>query len=398
MGKVVRRALIPTVDVSEIIPSQNHLPWAKSDAFPEKLPGHDHGYVLRGKAVGCTREELIHRVASGDIPAIDLAWHPESPRIQPVSQIPFLLEPLKRRTRRRLRSRLLIGIFNLLFFGWLAYASRRSGSHGTFAMWLMLAILAGLLQTVQAIRGMHFLKTIQWDECHLDQDAERYRVWVASRPLQFTWLLLGVLGTLGLLQLFEGLQGPIQAAGLDKAAVRQGQWWRLLTGPLLHGSILHFVFNATALVGLGRLIEVLTTRYHLAVTFVVSMLAGSLLSMLWMPEKMSVGASGGLLGLIGFLFVLGFRRKHHLPPGFAINMGLNIALVAVMGIFAYKIVDNAAHLGGLLSGLLLGCLLVPRNDPTLPLPATENLAKAGRAATVMLLGFAAFAACKIVLK
>jgi len=384
--------------VSESIPSESHLPWAKSDAFPEKLPGHDYGYVLRGKAVGCTREELFHRVASGDLPAIDLVWHPDSPRILPVSHIPFLLDALKARTRRRLRSRLLIGIFSLLFFGWLAYESRRGGSHGAFAMWLMLAVIAGVFQIVYAIRGMRFFKTIQWDEWHLDPDTERYRVWVASRPLQFTWLLLGVLAALGLLELFEGIQGPIKAAGLDKAAVRHGEWWRLLTGPLLHGGVLHFVFNATALVGLSRLIEVLTTRYHLALTFVVSMITGSVFSMLWMPGKMSVGASGGLLGLIGFLFVLGFRRKRHLPPGFAINMAINIALVAVMGIFAYKIVDNAAHLGGLAGGLLLGCALIPRNDPTLPLPATENLAKAARAATMILLGFAAFAACKIVLK
>jgi membrane associated rhomboid family serine protease len=398
VDQAVAGALFPLVDVNDSISSQSHLPWAQPDAFPEKLPGQDYGYVLRGKAVGCSREQLIGRVTSGGIPIIDLAWHPDSQRVQPVSHIPFLLEALKTRARRRLRSRLLIGIFNFLFFGWLAYASRRGASHGAFAMWLMLAFLGGLLQIVQGYRGLRFFKSIQWNEWNVDQGAESYRVWVGSRPLQFTWLFLGMLGTLCLLELIEGIQGPIKAAGLDKAAVRHGEWWRLFTGPLLHGSILHFVFNATALVGLSRLIEVLTTRYHLAVTFAFSLITGSLFSMLWMPGKMSVGASGGLLGLIGFLFVLGYRRKRHLPPGFAINMAINIALVAVMGTFAYKIVDNAAHLGGLMGGLILGCALVPRNDPTLPLPASENLARAGKLATALLLGFAGFAACKIVLK
>jgi membrane associated rhomboid family serine protease len=66
------------------------------------------------------------------------------------------------------------------------------------------------------------------------------------------------------------------------------------------------------------------------------------------------------MGLVGFLAVLGYRRRRVLPRGFMKSISLSIALTAGAGLVAYQLVDNAAHLGGLLGGVLLGLIYVRR--------------------------------------
>jgi hypothetical protein len=69
---------------SDLIP-----PWEKEDAFPEKPVDKDYGYVLHGKFVGCSHEELIRKCSSRELPQIHLVWCPESPRVVPATQVEF---------------------------------------------------------------------------------------------------------------------------------------------------------------------------------------------------------------------------------------------------------------------------------------------------------------------
>lgn len=151
-----------------------------------------------------------------------------------------------------------------------------------------------------------------------------------------------------------------QVLGLVKPKVWEGEWWRILTSATLHGIFpLHLYFNAQALYGLGSLIEKLANRAHLPVVFLLSVIGGGLFSLFFMPEITSIGASGGIMGLIGYMAVFGYKRKRQLPPGFLRSMLLNIAFIGMFGIVAYQFVDNFAHLGGLLVGAVYGLFQIP---------------------------------------
>src|SRR5215204_2408049 len=157
----------------------------------------------------------------------------------------------------------------------------------------------------------------------------------------------------------EGGGMSILLAGFVKQFFREGQYWRILTGAALHAGLMHLVFNAYALYVLGKLIETLSNRAHLAIIFLLSAIGGGILSLIFLPEIPSVGASGGIVGFLGYLTVYGFRRRKLLPDGFLKNMLFNVGLIAFVGIFLMSNVDNFGHLGGLIVGAVYGLLQIP---------------------------------------
>ena len=161
-------------------------------------------------------------------------------------------------------------------------------------------------------------------------------------------------------------------AGFVKQFFRDGQYWRILTGAALHAGIIHLAFNSYALYVLGRLIETLSNRAHLAIIFLLSAIGGGILSLIFLPGIPSVGASGGIVGFLGYLTVYGFKRRKLLPDGFLKNMLFNVGFIAFMGVsinvYGYSkepgtspMVDNFGHLGGLLVGVIYGLIQIPGN-------------------------------------
>jgi membrane associated rhomboid family serine protease len=127
-----------------------------------------------------------------------------------------------------------------------------------------------------------------------------------------------------------------------------------------------------ALLNIGRMVEALGNRALVLIVFAVAASAGSLFSLWLMPGATSVGASGGILGLIGFLAVLGQRRRGLLPSGFARAIWINIGFIAAMGLAAFQMVDNAAHFGGLLGGVVCGLAFIPAREKKLPIAVTPT--------------------------
>lgn len=97
------------------------------------------------------------------------------------------------------------------------------------------------------------------------------------------------------------------------------------------------------------------------------------------------------MGVIGFLAVLGFRRRAHLPEGFGKLMLQNLGYTALLGIVGFYVIDNAAHAGGLVAGALIGALFIPRETPLEMWKEGPALRRAGLACTAVVALFAAAA-------
>ena len=151
-----------------------------------------------------------------------------------------------------------------------------------------------------------------------------------------------------------------------------GQWWRLFTYMFLHGGFFHIAMNMWCLWNLGALSESLYGRFTYAGIYLITGVAGGLASVGWNPNVLSVGASGALFGLTGALIASFYLGEFSLS-GIPIKGTLSSLLFfAGFSLFLGKVVpgiDNACHVGGLVSGLILGALIAlaaPEHDKPLP--------------------------------
>ncbi len=151
-------------------------------------------------------------------------------------------------------------------------------------------------------------------------------------------------------------------AGFLKPAFSGGEYWRILTGVMLHAFVLHAVMNSYAFYSFGKLFEFLSNRSHLAIVFLLAAIGGSLLSLIFRPDGLSVGASGGILGLVSYLAVYAFRRRQFVSAEFRKSLLTNIGFILVFGLVLYRFVDNYGHIGGLLVGAIYGFVQIP-SDP-----------------------------------
>ena len=135
-------------------------------------------------------------------------------------------------------------------------------------------------------------------------------------------------------------------------SIRAGQYYRLITGIFLHGSIFHLLFNCYALYVIGSQIESYLGKIKYLIIYFFSGLCGSLLSITLGGSAASIGASGAIFGLMGSLCYFGYYYrvyfgnvlKSQLIPLIVLNLGLG---------FLMNGVDNAAHIGGLIGGVII---------------------------------------------
>jgi Uncharacterized membrane protein (homolog of Drosophila rhomboid) len=283
---------------------------------------------------------------------------PERGAIETQDQIGVSLDEYKRKSRKDAISAILWGSgFILLHIVLLV-----SGVIGFSALFRSLFFIIGVVGFVGGGWEYYQARTLTVEDLNKHNEAQEFSQSIEKTPIIYTKAVLACLIAVAALQLIAGNKESIQAAGLVKSAVWEGETWRLFTCATLHVNFLHIWMNGQALIGLGRMTESLTNRAYLAIVFLPSAVCGSIFSLLLMPNTTSVGASGGLMGLVGFLAVLGYRRKEILPSGFFKSLLIYIGFIGVIGLVGFAIIDNAAHLGGLVAGVVFGLVLIKKGD------------------------------------
>jgi rhomboid protease GluP len=138
-----------------------------------------------------------------------------------------------------------------------------------------------------------------------------------------------------------------------------GQYWRLITSMFVHFGIIHIFGNMWCLWSLGRLAERLLGALSVIGVYLLTGVGASLLSLSWDPMRVSAGASGAIFGIAGALITTLYFGKHNLPQesvrrllGYVLRFSLLNLLFGLKGH-----IDNMAHLGGLVTGLLIGLFL-----------------------------------------
>ena len=136
-----------------------------------------------------------------------------------------------------------------------------------------------------------------------------------------------------------------------------GRWWTLLTAIYLHGSLLHILFNVLWIRQLGPAVQELYGPARLVVIFTVGGVAGFALSNL-VGIPFTIGASGAIFGLLGAMVAYGRKRGGAFGGLMLRQYGQWALVLFILGFFMAG-VNNVAHAGGFLGGLLAGLVLSP---------------------------------------
>jgi rhomboid protease GluP len=143
-----------------------------------------------------------------------------------------------------------------------------------------------------------------------------------------------------------------------KPLVSQGEIWRLLSSIFLHGGFLHLLMNMFALFFAGLFLEPLLGKWRLLSLYVFTGIVASIASFMWYDATISVGASGAIFGLYGYFIAAIIYQSfpYKIDTGFLYSLLAYIGINLVMGLIGSGGIDNAAHIGGLVSGFCYGVL------------------------------------------
>lgn len=222
-----------------------------------------------------------------------------------------------------------------------------------------------------------------------DSETMRFASAVLNRPYKFTILLL-VANIFVFTLMWQtsgqplGLSAPVPGrvlvafgAKLNYLIQNGHQWWRFVTPMFLHVNLLHLIVNMYSLWIVGPYVEKLYGSAKFVFFWVVTGVCGVVASYLCVRPELadglitgfifkaldepSAGASGALFGLVGVLFVFGIKFRRELPEGFKRAFGTGLLPMIVLNLFIGYVlrgfIDNAAHLGGLVSGALLALVV-----------------------------------------
>jgi rhomboid protease GluP len=161
---------------------------------------------------------------------------------------------------------------------------------------------------------------------------------------------------------FQPANGDLLAFGANfKPYTLGGQYWRLFTACFVHIGLLHLAMNMYALIFIGLLLEPVLGKARFLTAYLIAGLVASINSLYWNDNVLSAGASGAIFGMYGVLLSL-------LTTGLVHKSVRKQVLGSIVFFVIYNLayglksdsgIDNAAHIGGLVSGVIIGYALFP---------------------------------------
>ena len=343
--------------------------WAAPEVFPVKPATAPLG-ALSKKAVRTEFDsfEALEAHLGSSRQSVVAVWTPEAGRMVPPEAVVGLLEPLRKR-------------FVDLAQGDFANARRNSMIFGGLLLWAvvyaafskkvlpqdsqnvglagLLLLVLGLIPLYEAWKSRRSGWNLNAENLAEEEREARFECWMDAQPMRLNYVLLFLMLFVGVAQIWVGVDKSVEVAGLTK--VEGAESWRYLTAPFLHGNVLHWGLNVAALFYLGRRTESLMGWPHILLGFLVAMLAGGIATDHFVPGSPSIGASGGVLGVLGMLMAFELLHSRLVPKSARRRLMAGVLVTFVIGLVGYQFVDNAAHAGGLVAGFAYSLIVFPKS-------------------------------------
>ncbi len=238
---------------------------------------------------------------------------------------------------------------------------------GAFEMIKKSATLSQIEKWKEAFAALH-KKTLEVIAEEEKQAEEVEKIMHLSKGgKQITYMLIAINLIVFLLMVGSGVsiispanKNLIKWGSNSGALTIAGEWWRLITCAFVHIGIIHLLFNMYALYFIGNYLEPMLGKIRYLAAYICTGVIASIASLWWHKNLInSAGASGAIFGLYGVFLALlttnliSKRRRKALLQGIGIFIVFNLLYGMKAGI------DNAAHIGGLLSGFIFGYIFIP---------------------------------------
>lgn len=181
-----------------------------------------------------------------------------------------------------------------------------------------------------------------------------YEAIFKSKKIVVTYILMAICVIMYVLSLFMGGTDAYtlyKLGAISSGAVKAGEVWRLLVGTFLHGGLFHLLVNMYSLFIIGSQLENFLGKKNFLIVYLISAISGSLMSCLFTLDAISIGASGAIFGLLGSFLYFGYHFRLFLGSVLRTQI-IPLILINLFIGFTIPGIDNAAHVGGLIGGLL----------------------------------------------